>query len=342
MTLRIALGSVGSYDDNVAAFAHQLGLGSILLHNPENLDQQAAHWSYGELAALRDRILADGLDVEGIENVPAAQISKIHRGVAGRDEQIEHYCTTIRNMARAGYTLLGHHFMPTSVWRTERAALGRGGAHVTAFDLGRVDEVDVHEIYRQGGVGVIEDPIDAEQMWANYRYFLEAVLPVAEEHGIRLALHPDDPPVDELDGVARIFTQPEALIKARDYAGHSDAWGLEFCMGTVSEMGGESAVNAVIDGLGATGDIAYVHFRDVVGTVPTFREGFLGEGNYDPARVLRRLCGAGFEGFLIDDHVPAMLGDQAPWEDTRSAAYCSRGRAHAIGYLQGLLDAVTH
>jgi mannonate dehydratase len=104
-------------------------------------------------------------------------------------------------------------------------------------------------------------------------------------------------------------------------------------------MGGEQSVNRVIDSFGPDGRIAYVHFRDVQGTVPRFQECFLGEGNYDPAAVLRRLADVGFDGFIIDDHVPAMVGDEATWADTASAAYCSRGRAHAIGYLQGLMRA---
>jgi mannonate dehydratase len=108
----------------------------------------------------------------------------------------------------------------------------------------------------------------------------------------------------------------------------------------VSEMAGETSVNRVIDSFGPDGSIAYVHFRDVQGTVPRFQEGFLGEGNYDPAAVMRRLATVGFDGFIIDDHVPAMIGDEDTWANTASAVYTSRGRAHAIGYLQGLLRAL--
>jgi mannonate dehydratase len=106
----------------------------------------------------------------------------------------------------------------------------------------------------------------------------------------------------------------------------------------VSEMGGEATVNQVIDFFGPKNAICYVHFRDVDGTVPNFAECFLGEGNFNPARVIRRLAGAGFDSFLIDDHVPAMIGDLDTWGDTSSDAYCSRGRAYAIGYLQGVLN----
>jgi mannonate dehydratase len=105
-------------------------------------------------------------------------------------------------------------------------------------------------------------------------------------------------------------------------------------------MGGTETVNRVIDRFGPEGRIVYVHFRDVQGVVPRFKESFLGEGNYDPAAVLRRLAGVGFDGFIIDDHVPAMIGDEDTWANTSSEAYCSRGRAYAIGYLQGLLKAL--
>jgi mannonate dehydratase len=184
----------------------------------------------------------------------------------------------------------------------------------------------------------VTEPISASQLRASHQYFLDAVLPVAEQAGVRLALHPDDPPVDvPLGGAARIFTSPQAMADAYQAARGSEAWGIDLCLGTVSEMGGEQAVNEVIDFFGPKDRICYVHFRDVQGVTPSFRECFLGEGNYDPAAVLRRLAASGFDGFIIDDHVPAMVGDPGTWGDISSAAYCSRGRAYAIGYLQGLL-----
>src|SRR5690606_2117497 len=141
-------------------------------------------------------------------------------------------------------------------------------------------------------------------------------------------------------GIARILSSPEGLERAYELSGDSPSWGLTLCLGTVSEMDGERSVNRVIDFFGPKGRIFYIHFRDVQGTVPKFAECFLGEGNYDPVAVVRRLLSVGFDGFIIDDHVPAMIGDPDTWIDTSSAAYCSRGRAHAIGYLQGLLGAV--
>jgi mannonate dehydratase len=339
--VRIALGHIDEYDGRVAAFAHQLGLNSIQLHTPSNLPGVEGYWSVQELQELVDSCRDAGLIIEGLENVPAAHFWKIQQGLSGRDEQIENYIRTIRNMAKVGITLLGYNFLATYVWRTDMGGHGRGGAKVTSFNLADAHRGNALASYKLIPAEPLSAPITTTQMWDNHQYFLNAILPVAEEEGVRLALHPDDPPVDvPLGGGARIFTSPAALIEAHRQAGGSPAWGLNFCVGTVSEMAGEHSVNEVIDTLGRAGRIFYVHFRDVRGTVPQFTECFLGEGNLNPAQVIRRLDEVGFDGFLIDDHVPAMIGDRDTWRDTSPQAYCSRGRAHAIGYLQGIFNAL--
>jgi len=339
MTLRLSLGHIDRYDARVATFARQLGLRGVQFHTPNLLDGASGYWSVETLRALRERCDADGLTIDGLENVPVAHFWKVQRGLPGRDEQIENYRTTIRNISRAGIDVLGYNFLPTYVWRTSMADAGRGGAKVTSFDLSRIDAGNALAGYRLTPDEPLHQPITAEQMWANHQYFLDAVLPVAEEVGVTLSLHPDDPPVDvALGSAARIFTTPQSLIRAYEQAGRTSAWGLTFCLGTVSERDGENSINEVIDTLGVAGAIRYVHMRDVQGTIPSFRECFLGEGNYNPARVIRRLHEVGFDGFIIDDHVPAMIGDRDTWMDISTDAYCSRGRAHAIGYLQGVLN----
>ena len=339
--MRISMGHVDEYDDRVAAFAKQLGLGSVQLHAPSNLSGANGYWALDELQALRDRCAGDGLTIDGLENVPVAHFSKIQRGLPGRDEQIENYMRTISNMARVGLTMLGYNFLVTYVWRTDMGSRGRGGAKVTEFDLEDAANGNALAAYKLAVEEQLSEELSAEQLWSNYQYFIDAVLPVAEAEGVTLALHPDDPPVTEpLGGAARIFTSPAALAEAYRRSGDSPAWGLNFCVGTVSEMGGEAAVSEVIDTLGRASRIAYVHFRDVRGTVPRFAECFLGEGNLSPAKVIRQLHDVNFDGFIIDDHVPAMIGDSDTWGDTSSDAYCSRGRAHAIGYLQGVFNAL--
>lgn len=339
--MRIALGQVPAATPAMLAFARQLGLSSIQLNTP---DLPGEHrWETADLIDLRLRCEEAGLRLEAIENIPTAFYERAMLGLPGRDEEIEHVRATIRSIGRAGIPILGYNFMPLSVWRTSVATPGRGGAIMTAFDL----EI-AQDPARAGDVWVArrdkgrDDPfvpaaridpgvvLDDDAMWANYRYFMAAVLPVAEEAGVVLALHPDDPPVPSLGGIARLFRSVDALERAMAIVPSPNS-AMELCLGTVSEMGGEAAVLDAVERFGPRGRIAYVHLRDVKGIVPRFEECFIGEGNYDPLRVLRALKRAGFDGFLLDDHVPRMIDD---------SDYMHRGRAHAIGYLQGLLQAV--
>jgi mannonate dehydratase len=304
----------------------------------------AERWEYEDLRALRERCERYGLRLEAIENMPNSFYERCMLGLTGRERELEHVRATIRNMGRAGIPVLGFHFMPGSVWRTSMTTPGRGGAHVSAFDLdvatdpNRVREIFIarrdrrlleNESFVQNAHFAADARIDDETLWDNFRYFMAGVLPAAEEAGVRLALHPDDPPVPALGGIARIFRDVVALKRAAEIAG-SPAFGFDLCLGTISEMGGEAAVMAAITSFGPIGKIVYVHFRDVKGTVPHFQEAFLGEGNYTPLRVMRTLKKVGFTGFILDDHVPRMSGD---------TKYAHRGRAHAIGYLQALIAA---
>lgn len=338
--MRVGLCDATGLTDDALRFGAQLGVTSVRTGG-WHLVPGAHQWEYEDLRAAAERVASHGLRLEAIENVPYEFYDKALLGLPGRDEQIEHYCATIRNMGRAGIPILGYHFMPNSVWRTPNRA-GRGGARVTAFDLATVNATPYAE---QRAFSVVADPVmdeifayagehavSEEAMWANYAYFIRAVLPVAEEAGVRLALHPDDPPVASLGGIARIFKSPADFKRAYALAGDSPAWGLDLCLGCCSEMaGGAANVHEMIEFFAPKGRICYIHFRDVQGTVPNFAECFIGEGNYNPAEIVRLLKRTGFTGFLLDDHVPHME------DDTR---WGHRGRAHAIGYMQGLLAAV--
>lgn len=336
--MRVALGQFNEMTEEKLLFAEQLGVTSVQMNLLRSSIPGEAVWAYEDLAHLSDRAAAHGLRLEAIENVPVYFYDKVMLGLPGRDEQLENYRQIIRNVGRAGIPILGHHFMPNSVWRTPPRT-GRGGALVTSFHERDLDERVVSaqlERTSQGRVDVLErlqgaerDPIGEERMWSNYAYFLDAVLPVAEEAGVRLALHPDDPPVPELGGVARLFRSVQGFQRGEELAKESPAWGLDLCLGCCSEMaGGAANVRAMIEHFGPRGRIFYVHFRDVKGTVPSFDECFIGEGNYDAPEVMRLLKQNGFRGFLLDDHVPHMV-DDSDWNH--------RGRAHAVGYLQGLL-----
>ncbi len=341
--MRVAVGQVSQLTDEILIFAQQIGVSGVQVNTPVLPGRH--RWEYDDLLALRQRAEAFGLRLEAIENVPLYFYDRAMLGLPGRDKQIEHYQATIRNIGRAGIPLLGYHFMPNSVWRTGRVPVGRGGALVTVFDSAEVHTEYQREVLiaRSSNSGS-DDPFDVgtlivpthqqvtkERMWENYEYFIRAVLPVAEESGVKLALHPDDPPVPELGGIARLFCNFDGFRRALEIAGDSPAWGLDLCLGCWSEMGGEPSVLQAIEYFGRRKKIFYVHFRDVQGTAEHFAECFLGEGNYRPFKVLRALRDVGFTGFILDDHVPNMVND---------SPYGHRGRAHAIGYIQGMLEAL--
>ncbi len=334
--MRIGLGQTSVLTDDFLTFARQLGVSSVQVNTPQLPGD--SRWEWDDIAALADQARSRGCVLEAIENVPIHFYMDAMMGGPRRDEQIESYRHIVRGVGRAGVPVLGFHWMPNSVWRTRRDSPGRGGASCTAFDLALVEAAPA------GGIEAFMPPFDGmpfsqtteligpDELWENFRYFIEAVLPVAEESGVRLALHPDDPPVAMLGGVARIFSTVDDFLRA-DALTDSPAFALDLCLGCCSEMaGGAANVEAMIRHFGPKGRIAYVHFRDVQGTVPDFRECFIGEGNFDALATLRLLRDVGFDGFLIDDHVPRMIDD---------TPYCHRGRAHAVGYMQGMLAALT-
>lgn len=332
MSLRVAVCQVQDVDAALGAYARQLGVRSVNVTTPL-IDGGKGWWSVDDVAGLKARCEEHGLTLEVIENTPHEFYDQIMFGLDGRDEQIENYCRTIRSVAGAGVPMLGFHFMLTSVWRTSMVNPVRGGSRATAYDHALAHKGNQVEF----GDRLIDRRVDraqrisAEEVWANYAYFLDAVLPIADEVGLKLAQHPDDPPVEEIDGVARVFNSVDAFVRAEELARGSPAWGLDLCVGTISERGGAAEVERAISTFGPRGAIRYVHFRDVLGTVPDFTEVWLGEGNFDPPTVIRQLIDVGFDGWLQDDHVPFMD------DDTR---WGHRARAHEIGYIHGILAAL--
>jgi mannonate dehydratase len=166
-------------------------------------------------------------------------------------------------------------------------------------------------------------------MWANWERFITAVLPVAEASGVKLSLHPDDPPLPELDGVARIFGDQAGFARAMAFA-DSPNHGLAFCTGSFAEAGAEG-MHAALENFARAKRIHYVHLRSVTGRLPRFAEAFIDEGTVDAVRVLRTLAEHGFDGFVIDDHVPHLVGD---------TVWGHRARAHATGFIAGAMRAL--
>lgn len=317
--MQIGMGAIHEADDERMQFCAQLGIPNIIIHTPELRGD--GFWEFQDLVRLRTRIESYGLKLAAIENIPARFYDKVLCGAPGRDEQIEKVCKTIRNLGRAGVPVLGYHFIPLFVWRTGNNPVGRGGARVTVYDHEQVKNAPLTDL------GVLDD----DTMWANFTYFLKAIVPVAEQEGVMLALHPDDPPVPAIAGVARIIRSVDAYKRVMGII-ESPANGIEFCQGTVAEMCScADEVYEAIRYFGSRNKIAYVHFRNVTSGVPSFAETFIDEGYVDMLKALRIYKEVGFKGVFIDDHTPGVVGD-TPWGH--------RGRAFAVGYLKALLRCV--
>jgi mannonate dehydratase len=318
LSMRIAVGQFSELTDEQLAFARQCGAEDVQLNTPKLPGEE--RWEYEDLQGLADRAAAHGLRLICIENVPIRFYDKIMLGQEGRERQLENMIATVQNMGRAGIPILGYHWMPNGVWRTSFETKIRGGAVSNEFDMEKVKDAPLSH-------GRI---FTEEEMWASYDWYLERMLPVCEEVGVRMALHPDDPPVPMLGGVARLFGNFENFRRALERH-PSPMHGLDYCHGCWSEMRGGEGVLESIEWFGKRQRILYVHMRDVQGCADKFHECFINEGNSDVFAVVKKLKEVGFKGFILDDHVPHFVND---------SSWGHRGRAYSTGYITALLDVV--
>ena len=327
--MRIVLGALKEFNDDAMLMAKQLGADGIHFNTPPIATAEEKHWSERSLRWLKEYAERFELKLDMIENVPVRFYDHILIGGPKRDELIENYILTIRNMGKVGIPILGHHFCPTWVWRTSVTEPTRGGAHVSAFDrslLGKVPNATkstaLHRLNLLEGI----EPPTREDLWNNFTYFMNAVIPEAEKAGVRLVTHPSDPPIEEISGVGRIFISKEDYLRAEKIT-NSDAWGLNLCIGCFSQLGGEEYVLDMIRTFVPKGKVSMVHLRDVEGTIDCFKECFLGDGRFNPAKVLMELKKCGYRGIIMDDHVPFITNDTR-WGHT--------ARAYEHGYIQGM------
>ena len=294
-------------------------VGGIGLHPIPNASEEEQPWSRTSLARAMTAYENIGFELAVIESRPP--LGKVKLGLPGRDEEIDIACQLIRNMGAVGIPVWCYEWMTVFGWtRTLKTMPSRGGALVTGYD---------HELMRDEPLteyGVVTD----EQLWDNLHYFLERVVPVAEEADIKLAMHPDDPPLSPIRGISRIMRSIENYQKLMDMF-PSPINGIALCQGNFTLMTDD--LPSVIRHFGDK--IFFVHFRDVRGTPEKFQETFHDDGQTDMLECMRAYRDIGFEGVCRPDHVPTMEGDK-----NDRPGYSSIGRLFAIGYLKGLREAV--
>ena len=311
MTLSLAYfhaGGVGGRPKRVA-MAKQMGvLGGV---GGGGRDVAATKRAYEE-AGLTWTVL------EGV-NLTRAQL-----GVDGRDEEIDRFIRLIRDCAAVEQRIICYNWMPAVGWsRSDNARPDRGGSLVTAFDVEQA-RTDLTEY---------GDRFTHADMWKNIEYFLKAVVPEAERHGVKLALHPDDPPVDRLRGIPRIITSIDALKRVTQIC-PSPMNGLTFCQGSVASQGPDVDIAAAIRWFGSRKLIHFVHFRDVRGTPTNFVEAWHDDGQNDMYAAMRAYYEVGFRGPIRPDHVATVAG----LEENTYPGYNDLGALFAIGYIKGLME----
>ncbi|NDE07465.1 MAG: D-mannonate dehydratase, partial [Chloroflexi bacterium] len=300
MSMKLGLGLYPHIltDENFR-FARQAGATHIVAHLP-GYSKTASRpvpadepWSLEELKALRGSINSAGLELAAIENFEPHHWSDVLLDGPRKVEQMAGLKTIIRNMGQAGIPVMGYNFSFAGVYGRATGPWARGGAKSVGYleelappddeiPLGTIWNMVVDPDAPAGTIGQISQ----EQLWSRFKWFLDELVPVAEEAGVRLALHPDDPPLEQLRGTARLVWKPELYRKVFDlHPSHANA--AEFCQGTISEMVGEMDVYEAIETYTAAKKIAYVHFRNVKGKVPNYYEMFVDDGDVDMIQALR-------------------------------------------------------
>jgi mannonate dehydratase len=315
--IKIAVQLSSDPSDEDLQFVKQLGAQYVTIWVHAN------EATYENFVRLREKVEAAGLNVWNIGNLNVHNMEEVTLNLPGRDQKIEEYKTYLRNIGKAGvyYTTYAH--MGNGIWSTAREST-RGGAPARGFDLAKADA-------GYWDKKVFKGPLthgrvySQQEIWDNYTYFIKAVAPVAEEAGVRIGIHPDDPPVPVLGGVPRcIFGNFEGYRRAFEIA-DSPNIGMCLCCGTWLE-GGKLMGKDVLETIhyfGSRDKIFKIHFRNVNAPLPYFVETFVDDGYMDMYKVMRALREVNFSGVMIPDHIPEMIGGRA-------------GTGYSIAYMKAL------
>lgn len=303
-------------------------------------------WPVEKLQALRDRIATAGLEFEVVESVPVHEDIKL--GKATRDALIANFEQNIRNCAAVGIKVICYNFMPVFDWtRTEMAMELPDGSFTLAFDAAAVAMIDPEKGIALPGWDASYKPeelrsllaeyrsVDEEALWRNLEYFLRKIIPVAEAAGVRMAMHPDDPP-RPIFGLPRIVKNHDDLLRLTGIV-DSPANGITLCSGS---LGADlcNDVPSLVRTFGGMGRIHFGHVRNVaVQPDGTFYESahLSCEGSLDLAEIVKAYHDIGFEGYLRPDH------GRMIWGETGKPGYGLYDRALGAVYINGLWEAVS-
>jgi mannonate dehydratase len=277
---------------------------------------------YETLDKIQAEFKAAGITIAGVESHPVPA-EKIKLGLDGRDEEIENYLAAIEALSKAGISMVCYNFMAGIGWyRTRTDVPERGGALTSEFD---------YEAAQKQGLTKWGE-VSEEKIWSNLEYFLKAVIPVAEKFKVNMALHPDDPPISPLRGIGRILTSAKNYRRVLAMV-PSPVNGITFCQANFKAMGED--IEALAREWCRQKKIFFIHFRDIEGKGPHFRETFHDNGPTNMSRMLKTYYDSGFRGPMRPDHAPTLEG-----ESNDNPGYAMAGKILAVGYMKGMMDAL--
>ncbi len=309
----------GDRDPHLVRLSEQLGVthaiagtASVLARTPRDKYSDA-------IARIKARYEKTGLTIAGIESHPVPA-EKIKLGLPGRDEEIENYIAAIEALGEAGISMVCYDFMAGIDWyRSNLHYPGRGNCSTMSFNIQDTQKLGLTQWGR----------ISEEQMWRNIEYFQKAVLPVAQKAGVQMALHPDDPPVHELRGIARIVISAENYRRIMNIV-PSPVNGVTFEMGAFSLFGGD--LRALAREFCRDNKVFYIHARNLRGTRDHFIETFQDDGQVNFGEMFQTFYDNGFRGPLRPDHDPILDG-----EVDVQPGYGVLGKIFAVGYIKGIM-----
>ena len=302
--------SIDEYDPANVKLSHRMPIRSMTdddLLFLQQLGIRHARIEFGDTAtfdymkATQDRLKRFGMTIYSAVHY-AYRRTRLQLGQAGRDQDIDEFNRFLVDCGKLRIPIANVDWHPANTYTTAEVMTPRG-YRARQFKLDdfrtRIEKQAFDRVY------------SADDIWNTYTYFMKAVLPVAEKANVRLALHPDDPPLAMMNGVAKLFVHYDGYRRAEQIARASKHWGLTFCIGTWSEGGTQMGkdVFEMIRDFGGRGKIFDVHFRNVSGPLPEFVETFPDDGYQDMAAVMRALRQVKFNGAAQPDHIPLFQGD---------------------------------
>ena len=289
-------------------------------------------WSIEELLTIKREINSHGLELEAIENFDPAHWYDILLDGPKKEEQIENLKQLIRNVGKAGIPVFGYNFSLAGVAARIEGEFARGGAVSVGMDGSNDTPIPNgmvwNMVYDENAPEGTIPHITHDELWTRLQYFLNELIPVAEEAGVKMAAHPDDPPLPYVRNTPRLVFQPDLYQKLIDMK-PSASNNLEFCLGSIAEMT-DGDVYEATDNYSKQKKVAYIHFRNIIGKAPHYKEVFVDEGDIDMIKILRILKKNNYDGVLIPDHTPQMTCD-GPWY---------AGMAYAMGYMKAAISMV--